>query len=229
MKIGFNEANDRFCKDHSVMMDLEYCEKYGFDFIDIQSECLNRDLEAGKITLEEMGEWFKNHHLKMLSYNALCFFNMKQTQAEKDPEQIKIQVKGKIRTLALRKPGWAKEDLEICVQGNQADPIVDESGYIRIQADFEAGVEINVRFPYHPGLIRTPDKPELAAVQAGPYILAALSEEQEALQVPVDEENVETLLQRAEEGVEYFLGNIRFIPLYRIDQERYHVYLHTEK
>ena len=154
---------------------------------------------------------------------------IRQTQAEKDPEQIKIQVKGKIRTLALRKPGWAKEDLEICVQGNQADPIVDESGYIRIQADFEAGVEINVRFPYHPGLIRTPDKPELAAVQAGPYILAALSEEQEALQVPVDEENVETLLQRAEEGVEYFLGDIRFIPLYRIDQERYHVYLHTEK
>ena len=84
MKIGFNEANDRFCKDHSVMKDLEYCEKYGFDFIDIQSECLNRDLEAGKITLEEMGEWFKNHHLKMLSYNALCFFNMKQTQEEKD-------------------------------------------------------------------------------------------------------------------------------------------------
>ena len=55
MKLGFNEANDRFCKNHSVMMDLELCEKYGFDCIDIQSECLNRDLEAGKITLEEMG------------------------------------------------------------------------------------------------------------------------------------------------------------------------------
>jgi len=66
------------------MKDLEYCEKYGFDYIDIQSECLNRDLEAGKYTIEEMGEWFKNHKLKMLSYNALCFFNMKQTQAEKD-------------------------------------------------------------------------------------------------------------------------------------------------
>lgn len=46
MKLGFNEANDRFCKNHSVMMDLELCEKYGFDCIDIQSECLNRDLEA---------------------------------------------------------------------------------------------------------------------------------------------------------------------------------------
>ena len=54
MKLGFNEANDRFCANHSVMMDLELCEKYGFDCIDIQSECLNRDLEAGKITLEEM-------------------------------------------------------------------------------------------------------------------------------------------------------------------------------
>ena len=25
MKLGFNEANDRFCKNHSVMMDLELC------------------------------------------------------------------------------------------------------------------------------------------------------------------------------------------------------------
>lgn len=84
MKIGFNEGCNRFCKDHSVLKDLEYCEKYGFDYIDIQSECLNRDLAAGKYTVEELGEWFKTHHLKMLSYNALCFFNMKKTQAEKD-------------------------------------------------------------------------------------------------------------------------------------------------
>ncbi|MBR1559077.1 MAG: sugar phosphate isomerase/epimerase [Clostridia bacterium] len=84
MKIGFNEANDRFCKNHTVMQDLEYCEKYGFDYIDIQSECLDRDLKNGVVTVEELGEWFKTHHLKMLSYNALCFFNMKPTQAEKD-------------------------------------------------------------------------------------------------------------------------------------------------
>jgi len=84
MKIGFNEGCDRFCENHSVLSDLEFCEKNGFDFIDIQSECLDRDLAAGKVTLEQLGDWFKNHKLKMLSYNALCFFNMKQTQAEKD-------------------------------------------------------------------------------------------------------------------------------------------------
>lgn len=84
MKIGFNEGCNRFCADHSVFKDLDLCEKNGFDYIDIQSECLNRDLEAGKYTIEELGEWFKTHKLKMLSYNALCFFNMKETQEEKD-------------------------------------------------------------------------------------------------------------------------------------------------
>ncbi len=86
MKIGFNEGCNRFCKDHSVLKDLELCEKYGFDYIDIQSECLNRDLEAGKYTLEDLSAWFNDpsHKLKMLSYNALVFFNMKQTQEEKD-------------------------------------------------------------------------------------------------------------------------------------------------
>ncbi len=84
MRIGFNEANSKGCKDHSVMKDMELCEANGFDLIDIQSECLDRDLEAGKVTLEEMGEWFATHHLKMASYNALQFFNMKKTQEEKD-------------------------------------------------------------------------------------------------------------------------------------------------
>ena len=84
MKIGFNEGCDRYCANHTVLDDLEYCEKYSFDYIDIQSECLDRDLAAGKCTLEQLGEWFSTHHLKMLSYNALCGFNMKSTQAEKN-------------------------------------------------------------------------------------------------------------------------------------------------
>ena len=32
MRLGFNEANDRFCQGHTVMQDLELCEKYGFDY-----------------------------------------------------------------------------------------------------------------------------------------------------------------------------------------------------
>ena len=36
MKIGFNEGCNRFCENHSVLEDLDLCEKYGFDYIDIQ-------------------------------------------------------------------------------------------------------------------------------------------------------------------------------------------------
>ena len=92
MKIGFNEGCNRFCENHSVLEDLDLCEKYGFDYIDIQSECLDREIAAGKYTIDDLGAWFADpkHHLKMLSYNALIFFNMKQTQEEKDAVMAKL-------------------------------------------------------------------------------------------------------------------------------------------
>ena len=86
MKIGFNEGCNRFCENHSVLDDLEFCEKYGVDYIDIQSECLDREIAAGKYTIDDLAAWFNDpaHKLRMLSYNALIFFNMKETQEEKD-------------------------------------------------------------------------------------------------------------------------------------------------
>ena len=35
MKIGFNEATALECKGQSLIADLEACEKYGFDYIEI--------------------------------------------------------------------------------------------------------------------------------------------------------------------------------------------------
>ena len=92
MKIGFNEGCNRFCENHSVLEDLDLCEKYGFDYIDIQSECLDREIAASKYTIDDLAAWFADpkHHLKMLSYNALIFFNMKQTQEEKDAVMAKL-------------------------------------------------------------------------------------------------------------------------------------------
>lgn len=92
MKIAFNEGCNRFCEGHSVLDDLNLCEKYGFDYIDIQSECLDREIAAGKYTIDDLAAWFADprHKLRMLSYNALVFFNMKQTQAEKDAVMSKL-------------------------------------------------------------------------------------------------------------------------------------------
>ena len=90
MKVGFNEGCNRFCRNQSVLEDVKLCDKYNIDYIDVQSECLERDLKEGKYTIEELGEAFKKSKVKMLSYNALCFFNMKESQSEKDEVLIEL-------------------------------------------------------------------------------------------------------------------------------------------
>lgn len=83
MKIGFNEGCNRFCMGQSVLEDVALCDKYGVDYMDVQSECLDRDLSAGKYTLEDLSAAFHAAKVKMLSYNALCGFNMKRTEEER--------------------------------------------------------------------------------------------------------------------------------------------------
>ena len=41
MKLGFNEATALECKGQSLMADLEMCEKYGFDYIEIRFDWKN--------------------------------------------------------------------------------------------------------------------------------------------------------------------------------------------
>ena len=54
MKLGFNEATALECKGQSLMADLEMCEKYGFDYIEIRFDCVKDYLKEH--TLEELAE-----------------------------------------------------------------------------------------------------------------------------------------------------------------------------
>ena len=82
LKMGFNEGctwdGNRGCADQSLMADLKACAKYGFKGIDIRFDCLDKYLAEGG-TLEELNAFMKANDIVPLSYNALCFFNMKQT------------------------------------------------------------------------------------------------------------------------------------------------------
>ncbi|WP_418234963.1 sugar phosphate isomerase/epimerase family protein, partial [Butyricicoccus sp.] len=86
LKMGFNEGctwdGNRGCADQSLMADLKACAKYGFKGIDIRFDCLDKYLAEGG-TLEELNAFMKANDIVPLSYNALCFFNMKQTAEEK--------------------------------------------------------------------------------------------------------------------------------------------------
>ena len=85
MKIGFNEATALECKGQSLMADLEACEKYGFDYIEIRFDCVKDYLKEH--TLEELADWFKNHHLKPWAYNTLIFFNQRDEAGVKEIDE----------------------------------------------------------------------------------------------------------------------------------------------
>ena len=70
---------------------------------------------------------------------------------------------------------------------------------------------------------RTPDKPEVAALCYGPYVLAALTDQEEFLNLPLTEENLENMV-KTEEQLRFVCGKTVFVPLYSICHEKYQVY-----
>jgi 2-keto-myo-inositol isomerase len=82
MKIGFNEATALKCKGQSLIADLEVCEQYGYDYIEIRSDCIKAYLKEHR--LEELAAWFKNHTLKPWAYNTLLFFNLRDQAGVKE-------------------------------------------------------------------------------------------------------------------------------------------------
>lgn len=141
-------------------------------------------------------------------------------------QSYRIRIRGRdIRTLYLRKPGWA-EIFELRENNKRLELMPDQNGYLVISGDFLTERELEVEWGQCIQLIRTPDEPELAALQYGPYILAVLSENQDFLFMPFDETSVGRMMEKDSKDVVHFCcGNWRWIPLYEINREAYHVYV----
>ncbi|MFL6558193.1 MAG: 2-keto-myo-inositol isomerase, partial [Bacillus sp. (in: firmicutes)] len=72
MKLCFNEATT--LENSNLAKDLEYCEKHGYDSIEIRTmDKLPEYLKDH--TIDELAEYFQTHHIKPLAFNALVFFN----------------------------------------------------------------------------------------------------------------------------------------------------------
>ncbi|XCP84865.1 beta-L-arabinofuranosidase domain-containing protein [Roseburia hominis] len=136
---------------------------------------------------------------------------------------FRVFVKGAgLRTLKFRKPAWAREHR--ILEGKETlDMQPDENGYLQIGGDFSGGREYELTFSYHFQILRTPDRPEMAALRYGPYIMAVISEEQDFIPVSFDESDVDTKMKR-EEGLGFVCDGRRWIPLNQVENEAYHVY-----
>jgi 2-keto-myo-inositol isomerase len=73
MKICFNEATT--LKNSTLKKDLELCEKYGYELIEIRIDKLREYLESN--TLEDLIQFFKNNRIKPYAFNALEFITFR--------------------------------------------------------------------------------------------------------------------------------------------------------
>ncbi|MBG9810423.1 isomerase [Bacillus endophyticus] len=92
MKLCFNEATT--LENSNLMKDLEYCNKHGYDYIEIRTmDKLPEYLENHSI--DDLATFFKTNHIKPLALNALVFFN---NRTEEEYKRIIEEFKGMLET-----------------------------------------------------------------------------------------------------------------------------------
>ncbi|WP_304943219.1 sugar phosphate isomerase/epimerase family protein [Vallitalea guaymasensis] len=76
MKICFNQATTM--KNSTLEKDLTYCEKYGYDLIEIRLDKLKDYLERN--TIEDLAEFFRQNKIKPFAFNALEFITFRDEE-----------------------------------------------------------------------------------------------------------------------------------------------------
>lgn len=80
MKICFNEATT--LKNSTLEMDLEFCEKYGYELIEIRLDKLKEYLENH--TVEDLSNFFNKNRIKPYAFNALEFITFRDEAGYKE-------------------------------------------------------------------------------------------------------------------------------------------------
>ncbi|GKX29317.1 inosose isomerase [Vallitalea longa] len=80
MKICFNEATTM--KHSTLEKDLAYCEKYGYDLIEIRLDKLRDYLTRN--TIEDLADFFRKSRIKPFAFNALEFITFRDDEGNKE-------------------------------------------------------------------------------------------------------------------------------------------------
>ena len=129
------------------------------------------------------------------------------------------------RKLYLRYPEWADECL-LEMDGEVLETKKNKAGYIEITMH-SSDVKLRIRWTPGVKVLRAPDEPEKVAIQYGPYIMAALSEETDFLELPVKEAEIAERMEwidEHEDELSFRLGGWKWIPVYEVGDRAYHVY-----
>lgn len=141
-------------------------------------------------------------------------------------QEYELQIKNRIfKKLCLRYPEWA-DSCRLEMNGEILETNKNPAGYIEVKLQ---PVDANIRIQWTPGVRvrRTPDEPEKAAIQYGPYIMAAISEETNYLKLPMRAEEIADRIEWTKERkdmLSFRLGDWQWVPLYEAGDKACHVY-----
>lgn len=155
------------------------------------------------------------------------------------PHRVTIDVMRLDRAvLCVRVPGWSTDGrVTVSVNGKVVpDEFVELSrtgtGEVTLAAtslglDSWTGVRIELEFVPCIRLIATPDRPDVAAIAWGPYMLAALDDDDHMLNVPVSDVDPGASFERRPGTLTFthVATGLRFVPIWQLGDERYHLYV----
>ncbi|RBP99157.1 beta-L-arabinofuranosidase domain-containing protein [Bifidobacterium xylocopae] len=164
--------------------------------------------------------------------------NLSVEAADRHPERVVVHL-GEVsrRMLALRIPGWSHGQVTVAVNGKQLPTgrfKVSSSHVVLAVEDCDLsswdGASVELGFQTGFRLLPTPDKPALAALAWGPYVLAALSGSGEIQHLQLDRARLEREFTREREELIFThrATGLRFKPLALIDHEQYHTYVEIQ-
>lgn len=148
-----------------------------------------------------------------------------------DPKVVFLKVK-KIgnRKIALRKPSWSKS-LLVTTEDGQPQILLEDNGYFILDTDdcidgqvLKIELEPELRF------IPTPDFPEVGSIAYGPYVLAALSDNKQLIELNIKGGRpLQDLFVKEKDCLEFVHNNIHLIPLFAVNKDPYSVYFKKKR
>ncbi|MDY8023284.1 beta-L-arabinofuranosidase domain-containing protein [Paenibacillus polymyxa] len=127
-------------------------------------------------------------------------------------------------TLMFRIPDWVSEPIKVKINGESWRDLELEHGYLKLRKVWIKD-EIELTLPCSLRLVDAPDNHTLKSLAYGPYVLAAISEEQDYISWTYSEQEfLEQIIQQKDNPLTFVLDGVKFVPLYQIQDESYHVY-----
>ncbi|HAX52182.1 MAG TPA: hypothetical protein DCX82_09640 [Lachnospiraceae bacterium] len=149
---------------------------------------------------------------------------IRQATDKENPGNVKLCIEGDTEfMLKIRCPYWCKGEYEVLVNNGKVIAKCDSGGYININRKRTTNMVV-IRFKCEIRMESASGSGDIRAWAYGPYVLAALSEQRNFLELDGDELKPE---KTGTQGLRFRMNsrkNILWVPLADVGDKRFHVY-----